>query len=62
MFAKKWTLYSPVFDALFFFTPFVATFLFITICEKYFPDILYPDHSPIWFFVFAIIFDVGHVW
>lgn len=62
MFAKKWTLYSPIFDSFFFFSPFVATYIFVKICELYFPAIIYPENSPVWFFVFAIVFDVGHVW
>ncbi len=62
MFAKKWTLYSPYFDALFFFSPFVATFLFVQFGNMIFPGIFAPVDSPIWFFIFAIIFDVWHVW
>ncbi len=62
MFAKKWTLYSPIFDSFFFFSPFVATFIFVKICDLYFPTILNPEVSPVWFFIFAIVFDVGHVW
>ncbi len=62
MFAKKWTLYSPWFDAVFFFSPFVVTFLFVQFGDSIFPGIFTPIDSPIWFFVFAIIFDVWHVW
>lgn len=62
MFAKKWTLYSPIFDSIFFFAPFVVAIIFVKISELYFPSILYPETSPLWFFIFAIVFDVGHVW
>ncbi len=62
MFAKKWTLFSPWFDALFFFSPFVATFLFVQFGDIIFPGIFSPPNSPTWFFIFAIIFDVWHVW
>ncbi|MBP9779778.1 hypothetical protein KBD33_04125 [Candidatus Gracilibacteria bacterium] len=62
MFPKKWTLYSPLFDAIFFFGPFVIVLVFSIVCEFFFPSILNPASSPLWFFVFAIFFDVGHVW
>lgn len=62
MFAKKWILYSRGFDFIFFFLPFIATYIFVTFGNTYFPNILYPENSPLWFFIFIIIFDVWHVW
>lgn len=62
MFAQRWTLYSWRFDTFFFFLPFIVMFIFLNITSRYFPGILYPELSPLWFFFCTIVFDVGHVW
>lgn len=59
---KKYTLVSPLFDGIFFFSPFLVIFLFTLLTTSLFPQVLDDSVSPIWFFVFLIVFDTGHVW
>lgn len=59
---KKWFLYSPVYDSIFFFLPFVITIIFALLVSSFFPEIAQSWLSPVWFLVFIIVFDVWHVW
>ena len=55
---KKWFLYSPVYDSIFFFLPFVIAIIFALVVSSLFPEITQSSLSPVWFLVFIIVFDV----
>lgn len=58
----KWFLYNASFDLVFFFMPFLLALCFAIWGSYFFPDIVSPINTPLWFFFFTLIFDVGHVW
>lgn len=59
---SPWFLYNAWFDVIFFFMPFVIALCFAIWGSYFFPSIISAINTPLWFFFFTIIFDVGHVW
>lgn len=59
---SKWFLYNAWFDGIFFFMPFLLALCFAIGGSYFFPGMMYPEYSPLWFFFFTVIFDVSHVW
>lgn len=53
---------SLKYDSLFFFSPLFFVIIFIFILKIFFPDNLDIRLDPLWLFIFAIVFDVAHVW
>lgn len=53
---------SIKYDFLFFFSPLVFVIVFTFIIKSFFPESLWVKLDPLWLFLFAIVFDVAHVW
>lgn len=50
------------YDTFFFFSPLLFVGIFTFVMHLFFPEYLSIQNDPLWFFLFAIVFDVAHVY
>ncbi len=58
----RYTLISPWFDGVFFWSALPILLLMTFLFERYQPEMIHPDYYPIWLFFLVLSVDVSHVW
>lgn len=60
--SPRYTLISPWFDGVFFWSALPIVLIVTLFLERFAPDLIHPGYYPIWLFLLVLLVDVSHVW
>ena len=60
--SRKYTLISPWFDGIFFWSALPIVLIVTGVFELFAPEMIHPGYYPLWFFLLVLLVDVSHVW